>query len=187
MANDTALADCFTTLAGCTKASGMQTNATAKVEKFMQMEIAMSVIFLMERQMERAFTPGSNGDIYDGEWKQGVKSGNGMWKGINNESYIGEWKDSKCEGYGVHVWANGDRYEGEWKGCLKHGSGRIYYQNGDIYVGGHYNGKMHGKGQYEWGSGGTYVFLAKNMNFYIRIKIISWLILFSPNLVAKSA
>ena len=99
------LAALFTNLDGDTKDSGTQTNAMDKAKRFMQTVIAMLAILHMEKQMARVFTLGSNGDIYDGEWKQGVKSGNGMWKSINNESYIGEWKDSKCEGYGVHVWA----------------------------------------------------------------------------------
>ena len=32
-----------------------------------------------------------NGEIYDGEWVNGVKQGYGIWKGLNNDSYIGEW------------------------------------------------------------------------------------------------
>lgn len=57
----------------------------------------------------------SNGEVYDGEWYQGLKHGYGIWKGIMGDSYIGEWKNSRADGYGVHIWSNGDRYEGEWK------------------------------------------------------------------------
>jgi hypothetical protein len=53
-----------------------------------------------------------NGEVYDGEWDQGLKQGYGIWKGIKNDSYIGEWSTSKAHGYGVHTWPNGDRYEG---------------------------------------------------------------------------
>lgn len=65
----------------------------------------------------------SNGEVYDGEWYQGLKHGYGIWKGVLGDSYIGEWKNSRADGYGVHTWSNGDRYEGEWKACLKHGNG----------------------------------------------------------------
>jgi hypothetical protein len=30
-----------------------------------------------------------NGEIYDGEWVEGVKDGYGIWKGTNGDSYIG--------------------------------------------------------------------------------------------------
>ena len=37
----------------------------------------------------------SNGEIYDGEWVNGRKTGSGMWTSPDSESYIGEWKDDK--------------------------------------------------------------------------------------------
>jgi len=61
-------------------------------------------------------------EVYDGQWKLGVRHGYGVWKRNKKDpvtgcydSYVGEWKEGKAEGQGVHTWANGDRYEGEWK------------------------------------------------------------------------
>jgi len=34
----------------------------------------------------------SNGEVYDGEWDQGLKHGYGIWRGLYNDSYIGEWR-----------------------------------------------------------------------------------------------
>jgi hypothetical protein len=63
----------------------------------------------------------SSREVYDGEWSQGIRHGNGVWKRLEKytdkvtDSYVGEWKKGKADGYGVHNWMNGDRYEGEWK------------------------------------------------------------------------
>ena len=48
-----------------------------------------------------------NGEIYDGQWVNGMKHGSGIWRGSKNDSYIGEWKFGKPDGYGVHTWVNG--------------------------------------------------------------------------------
>lgn len=60
-----------------------------------------------------------NGEVYEGEWSNGTKHGNGMWIGIKKDKYVGEWQCGKPHGQGVHTWINGDRYEGEFSECLK--------------------------------------------------------------------
>lgn len=57
------------------------------------------------------------------QWEKGLKSGNGVWRGIEGEYYIGEWKESRTHGKGMYVWSNGDKYEGDWRNGLKHGQG----------------------------------------------------------------
>ena len=32
-----------------------------------------------------------NGEVYEGEWSNGTKHGNGMWIGIKKDKYVGEW------------------------------------------------------------------------------------------------
>jgi hypothetical protein len=46
-------------------------------------------------------------ELYDGEWREGMKHGYGLWKGQGGDSYIGEWRENKAHGYGVHTWKNG--------------------------------------------------------------------------------
>ena len=37
-----------------------------------------------------------NGEVYDGEWMNGIKHGYWVWKGTNGESYIGQWVSSRA-------------------------------------------------------------------------------------------
>ncbi|KAH3732077.1 MORN motif precursor [Pelomyxa schiedti] len=60
-----------------------------------------------------------SGDIYDGQFDHGKRSGTGrILFGDNGEegggSYVGGWKDDAFHGRGVRLWANGTRYEGDW-------------------------------------------------------------------------
>lgn len=48
-----------------------------------------------------------NGEEYDGDWKDGFKSGKGIWKSNKGDQYVGDWVKGKAEGNGVHVWSNG--------------------------------------------------------------------------------
>lgn len=42
----------------------------------------------------------------------------------NGDVYQGEWKDGKAHGYGVFVDLDGSMYEGQWKNDLQHGKGK---------------------------------------------------------------
>jgi hypothetical protein len=39
----------------------------------------------------------------------------------NGNKYEGEFKNNKPHGKGVYTWLNGELYEGEWKAGLKEG------------------------------------------------------------------
>jgi hypothetical protein len=61
----------------------------------------------------------SNGDIYEGEWKNGKRDGkgtiiygNGEFKG---DKYVGDWLNDIKNGEGIYYYAIGDKYYGEWK------------------------------------------------------------------------
>jgi len=100
---------------------GKMTYATVEDTRGTKMETSTKEISFEGKAHGKGVYQWTNGEVYDGEWKNGVKDGYGVWKGVFGDSYIGEWKNSKADGYGVHQWKNGDRYEGEWKNCLKHG------------------------------------------------------------------
>ena len=72
-----------------------------------------------------------NGYIYEGDWKDGLRHGNGKYRLLKKYVYEGKWKDDKKDGKGFEI--NGDvYYEGEWKEGLRHGNG-FEIMNNEIY------------------------------------------------------
>ena len=59
----------------------------------------------------------ANGDIYDGEWKEGRMDGKGTKKFRNGNEYEGGVKSGRAHGEGVLTYAAGDlvKSSGEWK------------------------------------------------------------------------
>ena len=45
----------------------------------------------------------------------------------DGSKYVGQWKEGMKSGRGVYDYANGDRYEGGWLEDAKHGDGVYYY------------------------------------------------------------
>ena len=62
--------------------------------------------------------------------------------------YEGEWVNGKREGDGRQVFANGDWYDGKWFGDLPNGKGRLSFKTGDVaYFDGTFNaGEVDGDG-----------------------------------------
>ena len=57
----------------------------------------------------------ANGDVYQGEWKDGKACGFGVYVDQNGSIYRGEWKDDQYHGKGVESWSFGQvRYEGDF-------------------------------------------------------------------------
>ena len=60
----------------------------------------------------------SDGDKYEGEWKDGQKHGNGIMDWGNGEVDEGEWEDGILI-RGTKTSLNGNKIEGEWKDFLE--------------------------------------------------------------------
>ena len=48
---------------------------------------------------------------------------------------IGDWKDGLRHGNGVYYCTNGEKYDGEWQNGRKHGKGVIRWSNGKCRAG----------------------------------------------------
>lgn len=90
------------------------------------------------------------------------------------DSYEGEFKEGVRSGYGKYVYPNGDVYEGGWENNVKHGNGTLTYSSkapgaeedaeeeegapkrGGVYTGGFVNGARHGDGSFEYSNGDVY-------------------------------
>jgi hypothetical protein len=98
---------------------------------------------------------------------QGVYSGpcvNGLAEGYGHAAgtaeYTGEFKAGMKHGQGVKTWPNGDRYEGSFVDDRKQGAGTYTWGRGpwqgERYEGAYHADKRHGFGVYRWPSGDVY-------------------------------
>ena len=96
------------------------------------------------------------GQCISGDCENGY--GTRTWKWAHKgEKYVGEWKFGMRNGQGINIYGNGpnkgDEYVGEWKNDRPHGQGTYTYERGDKYVGEFKNGNMNGQGTYTWAKG----------------------------------
>ena len=101
----------------------------------------------------------NDGRIYDGEWKNGLYHGKGIYTNCFDskiEKYEGDFKNGKAEGKGIFYCANGDRYEGDIVKWDREGKGIYYYNNGDKYEGDFKNNSINGYGKYLYKNGNIY-------------------------------
>lgn len=112
-----------------------------------------------------------NGDIYEGYVIYGKRHGKGkLTYSPSDENkrkvYDGEWKEDKRSGQGVLIWEDGKKYDGKWKEDQINGKGAMTYQNGGKYDGEWEAGRWHGKGAYIFSSGQQkYIGEFKNGNY----------------------
>ena len=107
-----------------------------------------------------------NGDVYEGEWKNGYMHGKGTYIWCDGDRYEGDFKDGYRSGKGKYVWGpssefKGDVYEGDFLKGDRTGIGTYTWGNeskyaGDKYEGAFYCGTKFGKGVYTFASGAIY-------------------------------
>jgi len=98
----------------------------------------------------------ANGSTYEGYWRNGKYDGSGQLTVPDGSCYVGYWKEHKKHGVGKFTDANGSSYEGDWKGGIFDGLGKFTDINGDSYVGNFKADKQHGEGKYTYANGSFY-------------------------------
>ena len=89
---------------------------------------------------------GSN-TTYEGQFKDGLRSGLGTEITADGEVYTGNWADDQRNGSGRLCEINGDVYEGEFRRGLRDGQGTIVHEeSGFTYTGEWRNDKKDGRG-----------------------------------------
>ena len=89
-----------------------------------------------------------NGDVYEGEYKDGKYHGQGKYTSSKGWVYEGQFTDGQITGKGKITYATGAVYEGELLKGNKNGFGRITYTDGLYYEGEWKDDKKHGKSTY---------------------------------------
>lgn len=70
----------------------------------------------------------SNGSLYIGQKRHGMKNGKGLFKYCNSSIYIGEWRENTMTGFGTLFNDQGQIiYKGDWKNDKFHGRGALYH------------------------------------------------------------
>ncbi len=90
------------------------------------------------------------GDYYEGDFKNGLKSGSGVYSFSNGDKYVGDFNNDYSNGFGIYTFLNGDIYEGSFKNGFFDGLGVTTFKNGDIFEGQFTNGQINGLGLYKW-------------------------------------
>jgi hypothetical protein len=125
-----------------------------------------------------------SGNVYDGQWAEGVKSGEGTmrWES-SGEEYSGQWVSDEQTGQGVHVWystaaSQGEagpgqaelvnRYTGAWVKGSRNGYGTYQYASGAKYDGEWVNDKKHGFGTFTYEDGRVHSGTFRNDTYELR-------------------
>ncbi|CAI0407607.1 unnamed protein product [Linum tenue] len=99
----------------------------------------------------------SDGCIYEGEWRRGIRSGVGKIQWPSGAAYEGEFSGGYMHGAGSYIGANNITYRGRWRLNVKHGLGYQVYPNGDVFEGSWLQGTPEGPGKYSWANGNVYM------------------------------
>ncbi|MCF6347561.1 MAG: hypothetical protein L3J20_04575 [Flavobacteriaceae bacterium] len=81
---------------------------------------------------------------YKGQWKNGLRYGQGKFTWNNGDTYNGTWFEDKRHGEGIYIWGDGSRYKGHYSHGVRSGYGIYYYTNGTIYEGTWQSNLKHG-------------------------------------------
>lgn len=110
-----------------------------------------------------------NGDVYEGEEKDGIRHGIGIYYHADGAIYEGEWKDDLIHGIGRYYYPDGaaenvlcenGKIVGSTKETLPQNEIRIHsigYDNDDLYHGNMQDGKRNGRGTMHYADRRKYV------------------------------
>ncbi|GKY91224.1 hypothetical protein MPSEU_000095000 [Mayamaea pseudoterrestris] len=98
----------------------------------------------------------ADGSVYDGSWRDGMMAGRGIFTWPDESVYEGEWKDSKRHGQGILKASDGFFYDGNWIANAMEGRGTAVYPNGQKYIGLFVCGRREGRGTMLFTNGATY-------------------------------
>lgn len=97
-----------------------------------------------------------NGDVYEGQLRDGLRWGRGRMIYAGGDVYVGMWKDDLRDGVGTTTYAGGDVYQGEYRADKRHGRGKYIFSNGNVYEGEYYDNKRQGVGVFRYANGEVY-------------------------------
>lgn len=88
---------------------------------------------------------------YNGMFKSDFFHGRGKLSWRNGDVFDGDFHRGERTGRGIMKFGNGDSYEGEFLNGLSHGTGTYVWRNGEVYVGDFRDGQLMGQGTVQFG------------------------------------
>ncbi|MDX1453589.1 MAG: PEGA domain-containing protein [Oleiphilaceae bacterium] len=95
-------------------------------------------------------------EYVNGEWRHGVKTGEGRYVQEGVLEYNGSFVNGKFHGQGTIRYANGTKYQGEWFEGKMQGRGSFTTPEGDTYIGEMEGNKFNGEGTLTKATGDIY-------------------------------
>ena len=82
--------------------------------------------------------------MYEGNWCQNKKHGEGKLIFANKDIYTGKFNHDSISGYGSMSYSDGKIYVGEWKQNKRNGDGVLTLKSGDKFMGYFVDGFLNG-------------------------------------------
>ena len=73
--------------------------------------------------------------MYEGQWANDYRNGNGKMTYRNGSVYEGQWANDARNGNGKMDYRKGSVYEGQWANGDRNGNGKMVYKSGSYYEG----------------------------------------------------
>ena len=99
----------------------------------------------------------SNGDVYEGEVVNGVRSGFGTYITAAGHRYTGYFENNRMHGEGAFYWPDERVFEGTFVNGLRNGEGTLTWPDGRVFEGTFVNDRREGRGELTWPNGNVYV------------------------------
>ena len=96
------------------------------------------------------------GDRYEGRFENDIRHGQGTLSTTSGERFTGTYVNGIRHGRGSLTRSDGTRYAGDFRNDLINGRGVMYYPDGSKYAGTFTNGKRHGQGVIRFPNGDVY-------------------------------
>ncbi len=96
------------------------------------------------------------GDRYEGTFENDLRNGPGTQTTTSGERFTGTFVSGIRHGLGSLTQSDGSRYAGDFRNDLINGRGVMVYPDGSKYVGDFMNGRKHGKGVIRFSNGDVY-------------------------------
>jgi hypothetical protein len=96
------------------------------------------------------------GDRYEGRFENDIRNGPGILTTTSGERYTGPFVNGIREGLGSLTQSDGSRYVGDFRNDMINGRGVMFYPDGSKYAGDFMNGRKHGQGVIRFPNGDVY-------------------------------